>query len=848
MEVCGGADENAGKRPRVDLDDSSPAAGSGGGGCSTGVAVDGGQPSDQEVHPVIDWADKANVCRLVPLLKKIKSLEAQTATVLSEMRPYVTPTLADKVPALSNKLLTVEQSVASRHDALRGLIKTLDSVKVAKPPLPQPIANRPLPPDTIITQLGRPCLDGLPPDVAHIVLAFLPTKDAAPLSRVNQAMKQLVTDDTRGVYRHLVIGVDERQWWDAGIRRNARRTFEDIGVHGDGSSRGSSGGEGKGVAAARPSGGIRRTAWQTGESLSVDGDGSSEEEDDDDDDEAEEEDDDDDQGEEDEEREGGEGDDEEGGGDDSAGEGAAGGADLRQQSKRLREQDTLKTLKQKLGRLRTVHISSHWKGLDFPLECIEASRDTVRSMKLDYTPGFENYHYSVSTSPPTVTFSQLEELYVEDWPDHRGFRGWRFPSLLRLRAGNRSYGGHGVSDIVEHAPKLKSLSIEELFADDEDDDDFASLIQGCPHLTDIEWVKMDGLYDFTSTLGKLKRALDPIWTKDSLKDVEKRIGLEFGDKISVPFTHELLHPTDPDAISLPAFLDWAALANCTVDWRVDEVAIDCSRDLVTSPPAPTGPIAKMIKDISSTAKEVTLRCGGRPLDQSWAGLLVFTKANKVSVEGLTSSRALSSVPQWMAARSDTTSGNRHLPNITSLVLDLGVCDGVPAGLDGPGTLLGTLDRLTTVSLTRLPSLGVAAFCLSQLPPDVKLESVEVRASVCGSEVPAISDCARYPHIASMTVEVIVSETIDEVASGVALIAAVRPAAARLVAFVDLSALHNLEKGDGREAAFHSVVEQCIHQAEKAHYGLIADDSESGGGFDVEWSDVELQLVRLPTHS
>ena len=44
-------------------------------------------------------ADKANVCRLIPLLKKIKSLEAQTAAVLLEVRPYVTPTLADKVHA-----------------------------------------------------------------------------------------------------------------------------------------------------------------------------------------------------------------------------------------------------------------------------------------------------------------------------------------------------------------------------------------------------------------------------------------------------------------------------------------------------------------------------------------------------------------------------------------------------------------------------------------------------------------------------------------------------------------------------------------------------------------------------
>mmetsp|Transcript_35677 Transcript_35677/g.102502 ORF Transcript_35677/g.102502 Transcript_35677/m.102502 type:complete len:309 (+) Transcript_35677:652-1578(+) len=308
-------------------------------------------------------------------------------------------------------------------------------------------------------------------------------------------------------------------------------------------------------------------------------------------------------------------------------------------------------------------------------------------------------------------------------------------------------------------------------------------------------------------------------------------------------------------MSLPAFVNWAASVKCTVDWSAGWLVIDCSRDLVISPPAPTGPMAKMIKDVSKTAYKMTLRCGGKPLDQSWAGLLVFTMATELSVEGLTSSRALSSVPQWMAAKSDTTGGNRHLPNITSLNLTGGdgyrkLCGDVRAGLDGLGALLGTFDRLTKLSLGCLSNLGVAAFCLSQLPPTAKLESVKVqtRASVCGSEVPAISDCARYPHIASMTVEVINSNTMSGLASGVALIAAVRPAAARLVAFVDLSALHNLEKGDGREAAFHSVVEQCIHQAEKAHYGLIADDSESGGGFDVEWSDVELQLVRLPTHS
>ncbi|CEM30740.1 unnamed protein product [Vitrella brassicaformis CCMP3155] len=742
MEMSGGADENAGKRPRVDNIDSSPAAAAaGGGGCSTGVAVDGGQPSDQGVHPVIDWADRANVRRLVPLLKKIKSLEVQTATVLLKVRPLVTPTLADKVPGLSSKLMTVEQSVALRHDTLRGLIKTLDSVKVAKPPLPHPIANKPLPPDTTITQLGRPCLDGLPPDVAHDVLAFMPTKDAAPLSRVNQAIKQPVTDDTRGVYRHLVIGVDEREWWDEGIRSNARRKREDR---------------------QRP----RYTEAETG------------------------------------------------------------------------------------GRLRTVHISSHWKGLDFPLDCIEASRDTVRSMKLyekrlenDYDlSGFEDYDYSVPTSPSTVAFSQLEDLYVEQWPydyglrRRRGFRGWRFPSLLRLRARGSSWG---MSDIMEHAPKLKSLSIDCLFFD------FDSLVLGCPHLTDIELVQVCP-YEFTSTLGKLKRALDPIWTKDSLKDVEKRLGLEFDGRISVPFTDHLLRPTGRDQIGLPAFLDWAASVNCMVDWRASEVRVDCSRDLVTSPPAPTGFMTKLIKDISSTAKHVTLQCGGKPLHPSWAGLLVFTKATSLTVAGLTSSRALSSVPQWMAAKSDTTGGNRHLPNITTLHLgfDGGVCDDVPAGPDGLRALLGILDRLTTVSLTCLSNMGVAAFCLSQLPPTAKLESVDVVALDCSSDVPAISACTRYPHIASMTVEVIVSKTIDEIASGVALIAAVRPATARLKASVGLSALHNREGCESREAELRSVVEHCIDQAETAHYGLVADDSESGAY--VEY--VELQLVRLPTHS
>ena len=33
-----------------------------GGGCSTGVAVDGGQPSDQGVHPVIDWVSSTATC------------------------------------------------------------------------------------------------------------------------------------------------------------------------------------------------------------------------------------------------------------------------------------------------------------------------------------------------------------------------------------------------------------------------------------------------------------------------------------------------------------------------------------------------------------------------------------------------------------------------------------------------------------------------------------------------------------------------------------------------------------------------------------------------------------------
>mmetsp|Transcript_35651 Transcript_35651/g.102434 ORF Transcript_35651/g.102434 Transcript_35651/m.102434 type:complete len:210 (+) Transcript_35651:2-631(+) len=208
----------------------------------------------------------------------------------------------------------------------------------------------------------------------------------------------------------------------------------------------------------------------------------------------------------------------------------------------------------------------------------------------------------------------------------------------------------------------------------------------------------------------------------------------------------------------------------------------------------------------------------------------------------------------MAARSDTTSGNRHLPNITSLVLDLVVCDGVPVGLDGTGTLLGTLDRLTTVSLTRLPNLGMASFCLSQLPPTVELESVCVEASVCRSGVPTISDSARYPHIASLSVEVIDSGTIDEVASGVAFASALRPATVSLEACGRLSALHNREGGESREAYCRSVVEQCIDQAEEAHYGLLADESkpieEDEEGFYEEevgyFSSVVLKVARLPS--
>ncbi|CEM38451.1 unnamed protein product [Vitrella brassicaformis CCMP3155] len=770
----GGADENAGKRPRVDTYDSSPAAAAaaGGGGCSTGVAVDGGQPSDQQMRPVIDWADKANVCRLVPLLKKIKSLEVQTAAVLLKVRPNVTPTLADKVPGLSNKLQTLDQSVMWRHDMLRGLIKTLDSVGVAKPPLPRPIANKTLPPDAKISQLGRPCLDGLPPDVAHIVLAFLPTKDAAPLSRVNQAMKQVVTDDTRGVYRHLVIGVDDWQWWHRNTRRNARRRGEDLGVSDDDSN---------------------------------------EEDGDDEEDEEEE------------------------GEDDSAGEGAAGGADLRRQ----REDETLHNLKQKLGRLRTVHIGTYWKGLSFPLKCIEASRDTITSMKLCET---FSYHYSVPTSPPTVAFSQLEDLYVKSWPDHRGFRGWQFPSLLRLKMPN--WLERNVKDILDHAPKLKSLSIGYLSVISLDD--FASLIQGCPHLIDIKWVQMDriemdGSHEFALKLGKLKRALDPIWSKDSLKDVEKRIGLEFSGRIFVPFTHELLHSRDPDAMSLPAFLDWAASVKCTIDWKASRMDIDCSRDLVISPPAPTGPIAKMIKIMCSTAHDVFLWCGGKPLDQSWAGLLVFTKATCLMMVDLSSSRALSSVPQWMAAKSDTTGGNRHLPNITTLDLDTGD-DGrgrrrLPddaTGLDGLGALLGTFDRLTKLSLGCLSNLGVAAFCLSQLPPTAKLKSVHVTASAWASgssEAQAVPECTRYPHIASLTVKVHDGHTTDKVVSGVALAFAVRPATLSLGGYV--------------EPGSPSVVEQCIDQAERDHYALLADDSEAIGD-DEEGLNrrISLELVRL----
>ncbi|CEM00586.1 unnamed protein product [Vitrella brassicaformis CCMP3155] len=256
--------------------------------------------------------------------------------------------------------------------------------------------------------------------------------------------------------------------------------------------------------------------------------------------------------------------------------------------------------------------------------------------------------------------------------------------------------------MLERAPKLKSLSTDRLRIDN----DFASLPERCPDLTDIRWLELRRRWTDMTDLGKLKRALDPIWRRPNMQGVEKRLGLKVRQEILVPFASKVLHPLSHNALSPSAFLDWAASVKCTVEWRAREVTVDCSRDLVASPPAPTGPMAKMIKDISSTAHKVTLMCGGKPLHGSWASLMVFNSATKLMVAGVEKFRDFSSVPQWMAVKSHT-GGNRHLPNIANLHVRDGqwvAHDDAPEEPNGVGALLGTLDRLTTLDVDTPPNV------------------------------------------------------------------------------------------------------------------------------------------------
>ncbi|CEM27800.1 unnamed protein product [Vitrella brassicaformis CCMP3155] len=715
------------KRARADAPPAAAAASEGAGG-SVGASSSASQ------QPTIEWEDREALGCLISQLQSIKQLEAQVADVLLDVRPNLTSQIADSLPGISGKLRALEESVSWRYSSVRSLIGMLTAVKVAKPPLPQPIGNKALPAHARSTKpyTGRPCLDGLPPDVTHIVLGHLPMKDAVPLSRVNRSMRQQISDETNGIYKHLVIGKDERDFWRQGIRKN---------IEGD-------------SAPAPPAPYIDHIYGYVTPTRP-----------------------------------------------------------RRSSSQERAIEEGLNKVKQSLSGLRTVHITG-FEDHKFPHECVEASRGTIRHMRLTEegpTRGssdlFDDDEFGgARRNDVEVVFSQMEGLYLDYWPTGRRFRKWRFPSLRSVEFSNAI--DDDVKGVMRRARKLRTLVMAPFrFWVTE----VVAALRWCPELVDIKWVRLgESVEDAVSLLTDLKLQLEPTWSLPSMKGVEKRLGIELSDKIAVPFEHDLMHRRSPDLVGLPAFLEWAAAAGCKIEWTARILTIDCSKDLVRSTPAPTGAMANLVRSLANSAKEVVLMCGGKALDQSWARLLVFSSATKLTVTGVSSPEALSSVPPFLTTVHDDSGGNRHLPKVRELEASSSgtlsrdsederirdsrweeVCETV----NGPGSLQALLGALT----------GLAPLSL--------FSSVQMK---CVVAVNGMDGRSRSPRVVSLALQLKSCTTTREIQSCMPLIAGVRPAKVIL----DVPA----------------ILRQCIKQAEGEGYAVL----EKG-----EWWGLQLLDLRMP---
>ncbi|CEM38546.1 unnamed protein product [Vitrella brassicaformis CCMP3155] len=516
--------------------------------------------------------------------------------------------------------------------------------------------------------------------------------------------------------------------------------------------------------------------------------------------------------------------------------------------KKIKPTDTLKT---RLSKIKTAFIETdcHNDVLPSAVECIEASKATLIHIGVDdprrvcYGPNRHGNREGPGEGEgkEPVVFEKPRQLHITDTRhlDLVKDRKWVFPSLEVLSVGKVCDESLSCSKRISHLPAVthivstSSAEITSIKADviDVTEGDewqaFTSSLSGCPKLTSISGLhlvppetdyrepnRVEYIYD---PLGRLSAALDTNWRTEHMKDVDKTITIHHRFAFGPDFSRQLTDRSGPNHFALQDLLTWAEETKCQIVWmpryddhfersiydtdsppQYDDIVIDCGKEGPDTPPAPHGPVAQLITDLTTECDAVKFVYGGAPLHDTWGQLLTFPAATKLSIhpqhhnDGSTPVRQLiTSIPEWLVAK-DQSGSNTHLPNIQHLYINASSggsgTDGarnnaLPTGAEAARLeqLLGSLAEVREVWLGAL-SLRTVSQCVSYLHAR-ELDELHISLWLMSSALPDSSHTPvpklAYPAVKSLRVSNAYEISKGCVRSVLSLLMSIKPATASI---------------------------------------------------------------------
>ncbi|CEM28656.1 unnamed protein product [Vitrella brassicaformis CCMP3155] len=396
----------------------------------------------------------------------------------------------------------------------------------------------------------------------------------------------------------------------------------------------------------------------------------------------------------------------------------------------------IKGLKTRLSQLKTAELSGDDLHIAFPIECVESSAATLKSLTLgipfddeeeesdsediddeeddpldDFFDGPRDDFFDAPRTRtrlekrPKVVFESLDKLHFDrgfsvQWLARRA-QNWKFPKLTTLRVyGFFDYESipHLCEVIKRAAPTLTHLEYPP-YRCSNDIDKLISAFGRCRKLVSISGFFPWASADFES----LRKALEKNWNKPENKDASKKLVLEARALVDVPLTF-----SDGPSTKLSGFLEWAETSKCEVTWtftpdrdcEIDEgFTIDCEEAYVRALPVVEGLLTRAVRQWASMTEVVIIQCGGTALHRSWARQLQFPKARKLTVTGVTSAEALGGVPDFLT-------GDYDLPRVTEVQIEMRKPWGrpnarggrVPFGTNNLTRVLSTLPGVSSLSV------------------------------------------------------------------------------------------------------------------------------------------------------